>query len=366
MNERPADILVVDDDPFNRELVAASLADRPYIIRFAGDGREALAAVQRQRPDAIVLDLMMPEVDGFQVLARLREDERWSTIPVIVVTSISARREHLHAIELGAFDFLTKPIDAEATALRVHNAVAFRRAHVALQRSFEAQRRLQQQRADLSHMLVHDIRSPLTALVGFLHLLELDAGPKLAQHERAHLEIARASANSITAMLDEFLEIQRLEDGALRLALVDCELVEFVRATVESMRPLAGARRVSVSTSCDVISARCDLAIVGRVITNLLGNAFKYTPEDAVVGVALAETDDGFTVAVEDDGPGIPLDQQARIFEKFRRASDRSGGHGLGLAYCRLAAEAHGGRITVMSSPGRGSRFELALPKTPG
>lgn len=226
-------------------------------------------------------------------------------------------------------------------------------------------------RDNLSHMIVHDLRNPTTAMVGALDILKLTLADKMSADQRRLLENARHSGHVLIGLIGEILDINKMEAGQFTLRLEPVELCEVISRTVDSFQALAELEKVELSSDmCAIGVIACDKQLVERVLTNLISNALKHTPEGGRVTVSARWTEDEkfVEVCVSDTGQGIPKEYQSKIFEKFGQVEDRSRprqGTGLGLTFCKMAVEAHGGKIWVESEVGKGSRFYFTLPARP-
>lgn len=364
-HDKPGRVLVVDDEPLNRELLEISLTAAGYIVVQACDGQQALDKLATATFDAIVLDLMMPIMDGFETCQRIKSNPVHAQLPIIVVTAVSDRESRLRAIECGANDLLTKPLDLHEVELRVANAVKLKRLYDQLERNLDDVRRLQQHRDNMTNMLVHDIRSPLTAIIGFHQLLRMDIADTVAPESLEYLDVASESAAKIARMLTELLDIQRLEEGKLELRRFPVDLDALVKKTITPLHSLLDGRTVELVPVAGTCTPNIDAELVGRVVENLFSNACKYTPRMTHIRVGVLAVTHGVEVFVGDNGPGIPAAQQDAIFERFNqgaRSGARTRGCGLGLTFCRLVMAAHGGDIRVVSEVGQGAEFRLRFP----
>ena len=363
-------VLVVDDEPHNRELLSELLEARGFRPTTAEDGETALASVAQVRPDAILLDVMMPGMDGFQVCRRLKGDQDTAHIPVILVTALSERADRIQGMEAGADDFLHKPVDRTEVLLRVRNAVVGKRLFDELREKYDHLRRLERLRDDLTRMLVHDMRSPLTAISTNLQLLEMSLGPNMDEEVSEDLEHARLGVTSLMDMVNMILDVSRSEELDVPLQAEETDARETVEKGVDPLRALARSHEVEVRLPPEPLHIWCDPDLVRRTVTNLFGNAVKFTPDGGSVTVSAHAMDSGIQVTVADTGPGIPEEERATIFDKFTRgrSGQQAGGSrstGLGLSFCKMAVEAHGGRIGVESEEGAGSTFWFRLPVNP-
>lgn len=356
-------VLVVDDEPRNRALLRELLEGEGHEVAEAANGPTGLTTATELLPDAILLDAMMPLLDGFEVCRRLKSSSTTAAIPVIMVTSLSERGERLRGIRAGATDFITKPIDTADLLLRVRNAVTTKRLYDQMARQYVRLRELEALRDSLVHMVVHDLRSPLGALSALLELLVIDlAGTHLESAELA--TEAQEHARRIAEMINAVLDVSRFEAGSMPLSLEAVELGGIVAEAVAHLGRIA-RRRIAVNEAGQEVWIRCDRQLIRRVLLNLLGNALKFSDDDRGVTVLLLPELHAVRVEVADRGPGIPEDQLGVVFEKFGQAvGPRRAAHGsgLGLTFCKLAVEAHHGSIGVRSSLGEGSTFWFTLP----
>jgi signal transduction histidine kinase len=357
-------VLIVDDDSYVCATMEALLKHEGHQLIFASNGMEGIAKAIEERPDVILLDVMMPEMDGYEVCRRLKADPATAAIPVLLVTALTERKERLRGIEAGANDYLTKPIDAQDLRLRLRNAIYIRKLYDQLQQSFEQLKDLESLRDNLTHMIVHDMRSSLGSVLGFAQLLKAATREKLDERETGYLNKVERNVNLLLDMVVSLLDISRLESGQMPLRLNPCSVQDLARAAVQPYEAVAAQRNITVHPPEQSTAVVCDLDLIRRVLANLVGNAIKYTDEDGVIDLRFERAENAVKFLVADNGPGIPKEHHKRIFEKFRQAKpeERSLGVGLGLAFCKLAVEAHGGTIGVESEPGQGSTFWFTLP----
>lgn len=358
-------ILVVDDNETNRVLLQEMLELDGHRVVLATDGPGALARVAEEEPDLLLLDVNMPGMDGLEVCRRLRSDPVTASLPIILVTALADRSHRLNGIKAGANDYLTKPIDRADLLLRVHNALQMRRLHRDLARQYGQLQRLEQLRDSLVHMLVHDLRSPLTGVAVYLELAT-DRVRELGSPDLlADFESMGQSVRMLTDMVSNVLDVSRFEADAMPLRLVAVDLRSLV---AEAIATLGRSRHATVhfAPPPSAVPAMADPDAIRRVIANLVGNALKFTPRGGVVVVEVGAGSVGPEVRVTDTGPGIPAEHHHRIFEKFGQVAGPDGpkiaASGLGLTFCKLAVEAHSGKIGLESEVGTGSTFWVSLP----
>lgn len=366
------DILIVDDTPANLQLLAGMLKERGYKVRPVPNGELALRAARQSPPDLVLLDINMPEVNGYQLCAQLKRDERMTDVPVIFISALNETIDKVHAFAVGGVDYITKPFQFEEVDARVAAHLKLRR----LQKDLELRncelyqtntelRRAQELRDNLTHMIVHDLRSPLTGVLGAFDLIALESD-RLSAETRDFLKTSRGALDHVLTMITSLLDVSRIEAGELQPKRAKCDLVQVARKSIELMEPLRGKRTITFESSCDTLTITIDQELISRVFLNLIGNALKFTSSNGTVRLNIVRRSPGAYVTVSDNGPGISQEFHQRIFEKFGQVkSDHATvGTGLGLTFCRLAVEAHGGNMGVVSEIGNGSTFWFELPDT--
>jgi signal transduction histidine kinase len=374
-------ILVADDVPANVELLFDQLTTLGYRVVSAVDGPTAVEACFQQRPDLCILDVSMPagtlgcddRSTGFEVCRRIKRDPRTTRIPVIFVTALNDTTDRVKAIEAGGDDFLTKPHNRQILSARVRSLLRLKFATDALEESYRKLRELEKVRDDLMKMIVHDLKTPLTSVLASLEMvLDGDFGP-LNDGMRRALGDADAKAEDLLSLIEDLLEVARIEETTIQLDLRPIQpgalLAEVMRDWAVRFEQEHAQATMDVAEDAPVFKA--DQGLLKRVLSNLIQNALTHTARDVQIAL-LARRDapgGGVLFTVADNGPGIPPEYHEVIFRKFERLKQpgipRAGSSGLGLAFCKLAVEAHGGRIWVQSAEGRGSQFHVALPLEP-
>jgi PAS domain S-box-containing protein len=251
------------------------------------------------------------------------------------------------------------------TTERMRAEDALRRARDEAETNYAKLKETEAARDHLTHMIVHDLKAPLTAIIGFLGLLQRTLGENLDEKSARYVRESRRLAERLAEMIATLLDVGRFEDGRLEVARAQCDLAELARAAMELIGPDASNRVLTIEPDGTPIPAVGDSAILKRVLTNLLGNAVKYTPPGKRIRICLERDTDEARVAVIDEGVGIAPEYHDRIFERFRQVDGKEFSTGLGLTFCKLAVEAHGGTIRVESALGAGSVFRVCLPDAP-
>jgi signal transduction histidine kinase len=380
--DAPPRVLIVDDERRNSELLKVLLAPEGYTLLTASSGEDALALLADQLPDLILLDVMMPGMDGYQVATRIKQNPATNNIPVIMLTALDDRNARMLGLNAGAEDFLTKPVDRAELCVRVRNLLRLkaygdklRIAHaalaVALTEASEA--RLMAEHANNAktqflRAMSHELRTPLNAISGYTEILEMGIRGIVNPAQVKDLgRIKRASAY-LLRLINDVLTIARLE-GARPLHLISIA-VNPVLSEVESLCILqakANGLELIVSESEHEMFAMADAERFQQILLNLVTNAIKFTPKGGSINLT-ADDDAGLVrVRVKDTGVGVRMIDIERVFEAFVQidrhlTSDTQQGVGLGLSISRELARAMSGDLTLESVEGVGSTFTLTLP----
>ncbi|OUL37528.1 hybrid sensor histidine kinase/response regulator [Nostoc sp. T09] len=368
-------ILVVDDSPDNVFLIKTILEEEGYTISTAENGASALAQLEASPCDLVLLDLMMPGMDGYEVTRRIRSNASMQQfIPILLITAHDAPNV-AKGLDLGADDFIRKPVTVDELLARV-------RSLLRLKHSIDERDEIARQREDFVSRLTHDLRTPLVAADRVLMLFQEGALGALSPQIQEVIAIMARSNTNLLAMVNTLLEVYRFEAGRKTLAFQPVNLRQLLDEVVGELMPLAEAKSLSmnlvVADETNISNIMGDRLELHRLFTNLIGNAIKFT-DSGSVNVRLSSTlesgksyesntsensaaSDYIIIEVEDTGPGIPDEEQATLFERFRQGSHKSSGSGLGLYLSRRIVEAHEGTILVKSEFGKGSVFIVMLP----
>jgi two-component system sensor histidine kinase/response regulator len=361
----PGRVLVVDDNDANRLLLQELLEQEGHQVLLAANGVEALESAAIDRPDLMLLDVNMPRMDGLEVCRRLRADPATRALPIILVTALAERAHRLEGIAAGANDYLTKPIDRTDLLLRVGSALGLRRLHREVTEQYRQLQVLEKTRDSFVHMMVHDLRTPLTGIMGFLDLARQELAELKQPGLLADLDEVRRGVSALADMVSNVLDVSRSETETMPLRRAPADLGQIAAEAIATLGRLSFAT-VALEAPPLPVSADVDSDVMRRVIANLVGNAVKFTPRGGAVRVEVSSGSDGAEIRVTDSGPGIPAEYHEKIFEKFGQAemtkaiSGRSSG--IGLTFCKMAVEAHGGRIGLRSDVGLGSTFWVSVP----
>jgi two-component system sensor histidine kinase/response regulator len=364
-------VMLVDDEPRNLALLEACLAPLGHDLVRATDGYQALRLFDESRPDLILLDYVMPGIDGIGVLRHIRARETGTRVPVILITAHSDREHRLQGLEAGADEFLEKPIDTALLTLRVKTLLNLKLSHdeliasrQELERRHQALQEAQREQRELTEFIVHDLKNPLSVVC---------SGLEFVQHEiqvtdsdvAAALFDSCSAARRLSTMISDLLTISRMETSEFILHREAITITKLLGSVMQTFTRRAQEREIVLAPPLDLgLEIHADRTLMQRVLENILDNALRYTPARGRIAVA-ARSSSGVEISVSNDGPVIPLPERQHIFEKFRRGNAETASRsnaGLGLYFCRRAIEAHGGAIDVTESSDFPTSFRISLP----
>jgi two-component system sensor histidine kinase/response regulator len=368
-----ARILIAEDEAVTRTMLEDMLRAEGFVTLLARDGAEALRMVGEEEVDLLLLDVMMPLHDGFEVCRRAKDEARLRGrfLPVLFLTALTQREARLQGLALGADDYLTKPFHRAEVLLRVRGLLSTKFLYDEIIRRYQALERLEQMQRRLASFIVHDFKNPLTGLLANLQLLEREMGADVSDKARGFLQDARLSAKRLFEMVGTLLDVYRMEEGALPLHREPLDLRQVFEEAVQDFEALARFKelRLEIQIADNLPPCQADRSLVVRILGNLVANAVRHSPrhKQILLDARLEASGERLLLSVVDEGTPIPPEHRSIIFQKFGRIEVPGGGsgHGLGLTFCRLAAESHGGEIYVEDSATGGNRFVVALPLQP-
>ena len=350
-------ILVIDDEPDNFDVIEALLPDRAYELHYAASGQDAIDSLDLFQPDAILLDVMMPGIDGIEVCQRIKAMPQWQPVPIIMVTALTSKEDLARCLKSGADDFISKPVNGLELRARVHSMLRIKKQYDDLQALLKL-------REDLVQMVVQDLQNPISNILFGLDVLEiLSFSPN---EQRAKISQIRFSGHHLQLLIDDLLLIARKESGKLQLNRTKVSLSSLITSVSSGFRDVLDQKKVELVSQLPEpeSSIYVDAAMFRRVLDNLLSNAIKSSPhESKVVLSADSLASGGFRIQIADLGEGVPDTLQQKIFEKYEVGALMQNVSQIGLAFCKIVVEAHGGEISVGSNQPRGSVFEIIVPR---
>ncbi len=360
-------VLIVDDCTRNIQIVGSILTEAGYEVMPATSGRQALARIVNQLPDLILLDLMMPEIDGMEVCRRLKNDPATQEIPVIFLTASSETGHLVEAFESGAVDYVTKPFNAMELLARVKTHLELKQNREALQRYANQLREMNNEKNELMSIAAHDLRNPLNNLMSCIEMIRPESSPA-DERQESLFEIMTNSVDHMLQLVNNLLDVNAIESGKWQLNLTRCDLREILVDVVNSYDNKAAAKQQSLILDCPLTALPADLDFTGatEVIGNLISNAIKYSPPGKAIQIRADSNEDRIRIEVQDQGPGLTPEDKTRLFGKFARLSARPTANepstGLGLSIVKKMVELMNGSVGCESEPGHGATFFVEWP----
>ncbi|WP_414576824.1 response regulator [Anabaena sp. CCY 9402-a] len=355
MTNQPS-ILVIDDEPDNFDVVEALLDSENYQLHYASTGQQAIDRLHTFQPDVILLDVMMPDLDGMEVCRRIKSDPQWQALPIIMVTALTAKEDLARCVAAGADDFISKPVNGVELRARVHSMLRIKQQYDNLQT-------LLCLREDMVNMIVHDLRNPLTSIVLSNEILRL---PDLSflQQQRKLDQISIAS-QQMESLIDSLLIMAKLESGRMVLNYTELDLRALCISALADVEAIALQKNLRLVNELPDPGGmiKADAPIFRRILDNLLSNAIKFSPSHSQVTLKAEYLTAGAKLQVLDSGSGVAHNLRQSIFEKYEIGTrmQEISQIGLGLAFCKMAIEAHCGTITVEDNHPQGTIFTIFL-----
>jgi two-component system, sensor histidine kinase and response regulator len=372
-------ILIVDDTAENINVLIRVFERTDYQISFAPNGKKALELISMEMPDLILLDIMMPEMDGFEVCKTIKANPETREIPIIFITAKDETEDIIKGFSMGAVDYIVKPFRAEEVCTRVQTQIknqAFQRElilkNIRLMEMDKEVRDKNQRLESLNELkdkfigiAAHDLRNPLSSIKGFSEMLQED--DLSAEDRKEFVDMIYSISENMFALLNDLLDINLIESGKLNLVLQNSNLGELTKKQISINRTIANKKNIKIKfIDLGCVDSEFDYDRISQVLNNFLNNAIKFSPRETTLRVKLSHLNDFNKVEVIDEGPGILQEEQKKLFGEFQKLSPRpTAGEtstGLGLAIAKKIIIAHKGFIGVKSETGHGSNFFFTLP----
>ncbi|MEM7798941.1 MAG: hybrid sensor histidine kinase/response regulator [Chloroflexota bacterium] len=370
-SEKKAEILIVDDTIANLKILSSMLSENDYTVRAANSGGLALKTIQISKPDLILLDIRMPDIDGIEVCRQLKANPNYADIPIIFISALKDINDKVLAFQVGGVDYITKPFQIDEVLARVKTQIDLRNRTKQVSSMLDRQEAyyetLIRLKDDLLSIASHDIKNPLSAINSNLFLLKAYLG-KDDQKVNHHIKRIEQGSAQILKLVTNILDLARIEMG-IEVETDDVPLESFFKEIVENFQTQLETKNLSAQTSIQGNqSARFSKKLIEQVINNLFSNAIKYTPNGGKINLFAEIRATEIYIGVKDNGYGIPDSDIPHLFEKFYRVQSDSHinkeGTGLGLSIAKTIVDKHGGEIGVQSEFGMGSCFFIRLPQS--
>jgi two-component system sensor histidine kinase/response regulator len=374
-NGRTPVVLIVDDVPGNLQVLAGHLAEAGYEVMAANNGPRALAIAANRKPDLILLDVTMPEMDGFRVCEKLKSDPDTADIPVVFLTARTDSDDVLRGFEAGAVDYVAKPFNKGELLARVRTHLELKAArdlilanHRQLEKYSRDLQRMNEQKNRFIGIVSHDIRGAFSNVVSVAEALR-DPDGMTFDEARPLIEEIGVEAEHMIALAQNLLNVDAAERGEIRIEIAPVGVAELFDFSVASVQRAARKKGITLTVTPLPPGLRVlgDLTACRQVMGNLLSNAVKFSPRDSTVSLSAAAQEDGTVrLSVTDQGPGLSIDDQKQLFRPYTRLSAKATGSehsvGLGLSIVKRMVGEMQGEVGVDSAPGHGATFHVTLP----
>ena len=362
-------ILIVDDVMSNVLLLKVLLTNEKFAIATANNGQQALEQVDKEHPDLVLLDVMMPDLSGFEVAQRLKSNPDTADIPIIFLTALNSTTDIVKGFQVGANDFISKPFNKEELIIRVTHQISLVAAkRIILNKTEELQHTIAG-RDKLYSVIAHDLRSPMGSIKMVLNMMILNLPvEKIGSEMYELLTMANQTTEDVFSLLDNLLKWTKSQIGKLKVVYQDINMVEVVEGVSEIFTMVASLKNIKIVQDVPVenVAVRADIDMIKTVIRNLISNAIKFSNEGSEVVVSLAEEDGMAIVSVKDSGCGIDDENQKKLLHTDTHFStfgtNNEEGSGLGLLLCQDFVVKNGGKLWFTSKKGDGSTFSFSIP----
>ena len=361
-------ILIVDDVMSNVLLLKVLLTNEKFAIATASNGRQALEQVEKENPDLVLLDVMMPDMSGFEVAQHLKSNPNTADIPIIFLTALNSTADIVKGFQVGANDFISKPFNKEELIIRVTHQISLVAAkRLILSKTEELQRTIAG-RDKLYSVIAHDLRSPMGSIKMVLNMLILNLpSEKIGAEMYELLTMANQTTEDVFSLLDNLLKWTKSQIGKLNVVYQDVDLVEVTDGVIEIFSMVASLKKIRIrEMKPEKMMVNADIDMLKTVVRNLLSNAIKFSKDNSEVLVKMEEVDGMAVVSVQDYGCGISEEGQKKLLHTDTHFStfgtNNEEGSGLGLLLCKDFVVKNGGKLWFTSKEGEGSIFSFSIP----
>lgn len=361
-------ILIVDDVMSNVLLLKVLLTNEKFAIATASNRRQALEQVEKENPDLVLLDVMMPDMSGFEVAQHLKSNPNTADIPIIFLTALNSTADIVKGFQVGANDFISKPFNKEELIIRVTHQISLVAAKRLILSKMEELQRTIAGRDKLYSVIAHDLRSPMGSIKMVLNMLILNLpSEKIGAEMYELLTMANQTTEDVFSLLDNLLKWTKSQIGKLNVVYQDVDLVEVTDGVIEIFSMVASLKKIRIhEMKPEKMMVNADIDMLKTVVRNLLSNAIKFSKENSEVLVKMEEVDGMAVVSVQDYGCGISEEGQKKLLHTDTHFStfgtNNEEGSGLGLLLCKDFVVKNGGKLWFTSKEGEGSIFSFSIP----
>ncbi len=362
-------ILIVDDVDANVLLLRLLISKAGFRTITASSGREALKIIKETPPDLILLDIMMPDMDGYEVAKELSATENYSEIPIIFLSALNSSEDIVKGFKLGAADYVSKPFNKDELLIRVNHQISLIAAKRTISKQTEELRKTILGRDKLYSVIAHDLRSPVASIRMVMNALVFNISKEsIAPDMYELLTMANRLTDECYILLDNLLKWTKSQTGKLQTVFQDgVDLNDLINGVLEVTRSVAELKNITVNYSdCDPTIVRIDIDMIKTVLRNLLSNAIKFSHEGSPIELSVLNEGERVIISVKDSGTGISEEHQENLFKVDVHytsfGTNNEEGSGLGLLICKDFIERNGGELWFESKQGEGSIFSFSIP----
>lgn len=362
-------VLIVDDVISNVLLLKVLLTNEKFKIVTASNGQQALEQVAKEKPDLVLLDVMMPDISGFEVAMQMKASPNMTEIPIIFLTALNSTADIVKGFQVGGNDFISKPFNKEELIIRVTHQISLVAAKRIIVAQTEELRKTIMGRDKLYSVIAHDLRSPMGSIKMVLNMLILNLPSETIGGEMYELlTMANQTTEDVFSLLDNLLKWTKSQIGKLNVVYQDIDMVEVVEGVSEIFTMVASLKKIKITLDVpsERVGVRADIDMVKTVVRNLISNAIKFSNEGSEIVVTLSEEEDMAVVSVKDSGCGIDEENQKKLLHTETHFStfgtNNEEGSGLGLLLCQDFVIKNGGKLWFASKKGEGSTFSFSIP----
>jgi len=362
-------VLIVEDKQDSIDLISYFLKPQKYEIEVAMNGEEAIEKITQSPPDLILLDIMLPKMNGFEVCERVKKNPKTRFIPVIMITALRELKDKVHSLEVGADDFISKPFENVELLTRVKSLLRIKLYHDELEKKNEELKKMDEFKDELAHLIVHDMKNPIFVIQGNLQMMGMSMqSPETSALKKYVSRIERSTENLLKMILN-LIDISKLETGKMKLNKELIVVNDIVKKCVLKISdsPENETKKIKLELSNKIPLTYMDNSLIEKVLDNLISFAVANVKPDGNVEINTSFSDNTVHCEIKDDGVQIPLKYQQEVFNKYSQVEIKNEGYrlgrGLGFTFSKLAIEAHNGKIFIENGGSVGNKFVINIPQ---